>query len=61
MNICKQQMTCDLTKQNKNMKIKTQKKLTKITIAKVYEDDDLPMFHKMMSNACKGPLMTTTT
>ncbi len=54
-------MTCDLTKQNKNMKIKTQKKLTKITIAKVYEDDDLPMFHKMMSNACKGPLMTTTT
>ncbi len=52
-------MWIDKTKQN--MKIKRQKKLTKMTITKMYEDDDLAMFHKMMSNACKRPLMTTTT
>lgn len=52
-------MWIDKTKQN--MKIKRQKKLTKMTITKMYEDDDLAMFHLMMSNACKRPLMTTTT
>jgi hypothetical protein len=42
------------------MKIKRQKKLTKMTITKMYEDDDLAMFDKMMSNAYKRLLMTTT-